>query len=99
MDSIPDDVLLQGDSGFDGLQRDDVNVETSHKKPRGGTLTDTQKEENRALAKERVVVEHAFSGLKRYRIASEVYRNRIHDFDDRSMVTAAGLWNFYLIAA
>ena len=98
-DYIPDDVLLQGDSGFDGLQRDYVNVETSHKKPRGGTLSDTQKEENRALAKERVVVEHAFSGLKRYRIASEVYRNRITDFDDRSMVTAAGLWNFYLMAA
>ena len=98
-DYIPDGVLLQGDSGFDGLQRDYVNVETSHKKPRGGTLTDTQKEENRALAKERVVVEHAFSGLKRYRIAREVYRNRIHDFDDRSMVTAAGLWNFYLMAA
>lgn len=98
-DSIPDDVLIQGDSGFDGLQRDYVNVETSHKKPRGGELSDTQKEENRALAKERVVVEHAFAGLKRYRIAHDVYRNRIHDFDDRSMVTAAGLWNFYLMAA
>ena len=96
---IPDEVLIQGDAGFDGLQRDYVNVEVSHKKPKGGELTAEQKEENRALAKERVVVEHAFSGVKRYRIASDVYRNRIEDFDDRSMFTAAGLWNFYLMAA
>ena len=96
---IPDDVLIQGDAGFDGLQRDYVNVEVSHKKPKGGELTAEQKEENRVLAKERVVVEHAFSGVKRYRIASDVYRNRIEDFDDRSMFTAAGLWNFYLMAA
>ena len=99
VEHIPDEVLIQGDAGFDGLQRDYVNVEVSHKKPKGGKLTAEQKEENRALAKERVVVEHAFSGVKRYRIASDVYRNRIEDFDDRSMFTAAGLWNFYLMAA
>lgn len=29
----------------------------------------------------------------------QVYRNRIEGFDDCSMVTAAGLWNFYLEAA
>jgi hypothetical protein len=99
VEHIPDEVLIQGDAGFDGLQRDYVNVEVSHKKPKGGKLTAEQKGENRALAKERVVVEHAFSGVKRYRIASDVYRNRIKDFDDRSMFTAAGLWNFYLMAA
>lgn len=99
VEHIPDDVLIQGDTGFDGLQREYVNVETPHKKPKGGELTKEQKEENRALAKERVVVEHSFSGLKRYRIASDVYRNRIKDFDDRTMFTAAGLWNFYLMAA
>ena len=99
VEHIPDDVLIQGDTGFEGLQREYVNVETPHKKPKGGELTTAQKEENRALAKERVVVEHAFSGLKRYRIASDVYRNRINNFDDRSMFTSAGLWNFYLMAA
>lgn len=99
VEHIPDEVMIQGDSGFDGLQRDYVNVEVSHKKPKGGELTAEQKEENRALAKERVVVEHAFSGVKRYRIASDVYRNRLNEFDDRSMVTAAGLWNFYWMVA
>jgi hypothetical protein len=28
-----------------------------------------------------------------------VYRNRIEDFDAHFMLTAAGLWNFYLMAA
>jgi hypothetical protein len=96
---IPDEVKIQGDSGFQGLQNEYVNVEIPHKKPKGGELTAEQKAENRALAQERVVVEHAFGGLKRYGIAAQVYRNRKENFDDHSMLTAAGLWNFYLMAA
>jgi hypothetical protein len=96
---IPDEVLIQGDLGFFGLQNEVVNVELPHKKPRGGQLTGEQKADNRALACERVVCEHSFGGLKRYGIAHQVYRNRKEGFDDRSMVTAAGLWNFYLEAA
>lgn len=96
---IPDEVLIQGDLGFFGLQNEVVNVELPHKKARGGQLSDEQKADNRALASERVVCEHSFAGLKRYGIAHQVYRNRIEGFDDRSLVTAAGLWNFYLKAA
>jgi hypothetical protein len=96
---IPDEVLIQGDLGFFGLQNEVVNVELPHKKPPGGQLSDEQKADNRALARERVVCEHSFAGLKRYGIAHQVYRNRIEGFDDRSMVTAAGLWNFYMEAA
>lgn len=96
---IPDEVKIQGDLGFQGLQNEYANVEIPHKKPKGGELTDKQKEQNSDLASERVVCEHAFAGVKRYGIAADVYRNRIQDFDDRSMFTAAGLWNFYLMAA
>jgi hypothetical protein len=96
---IPDDVKIQGDLGFQGLQNEYVNVEIPHKKPKGGHLTDQQKADNQALARERVVGEHAFAGLKRYGIATQVYRNRKPNFDDRSIFTAAGLWNFYLMAA
>jgi hypothetical protein len=38
-------------------------------------------------------------GLKRYSAVSGVYRNRTEAFDDHLMLTAAGLWNFYLVAA
>jgi len=96
---IPDEVKIQGDLGFLGLENEYVNVEIPHKKPKGEKLTDEQKEENRVLASERVVCEHAFAGVKRYRIAAEVYRNRKKGFDDASIFTAAGLWNFYLMAA
>ncbi len=74
-------------------------VAIPHKKPRGGTLSDAQKQENRALSQSHVVCENSFAGLKRYNAVSVVYRNRIENFDDRLMLTAAGLWNFYLIAA
>lgn len=96
---IPDEVKVQGDLGFQGLQKEYVNVEIPHKKPKGGDLTEEQKVENQALARERVLGEHAFAGLKRYGIAVQVYRNRKSDFDDRSIFMAAGLWNFYLMAA
>ena len=96
---IPDEVKIQGDLGFQGLPKERANVEIPHKKPKGGELTEKQKEENRELASERVVCEHAFAGVKRYGIATNVYRNRRQDFDDHSMLTAAGLWNFYLMAA
>jgi hypothetical protein len=31
-------------------------------------------------------------------LPTDVYRNRVPDFDDRLMLNAAGLWNFYLEA-
>ena len=62
-------------------------------------MSEQQKEDNRALSQSRVVCENAFAGVKRYGAVSAVYRNRIEQFDDHLMLTAAGLWNFYLIAA
>jgi len=96
---IPIDIPIQVDLGFKGFEDEYENIEIPHKRPRGGQLTTDKKEENRAFSGERVVVEHAFGGVKRYRAAAEIYRNRKADFDDRLMATAAGLWNFYLAAA
>jgi len=72
------------------VQKQYVNIRLPHKKPKGGELTAEQKQENRELAKERVVGENAFSGVKRYRAVSDIYRNRVANFD-----AACGLWNFY----
>jgi len=57
-------------------------------------LNDRQKQENLTLSQSRVVCEHAFARVKRYNAVSVVYRNRVEDFDDHLMLTAAGLWNF-----
>lgn len=99
VDNIPDEVAITGDLGFQGLHNEFVNVYLPHKKPRGKELSETQKEENKALSSQRVVCEHAHSGIKRYNAIASIYRNRVPDFDDRLMLTAAGLWNFYLEAA
>jgi hypothetical protein len=69
------------------------------KKPKKQELTEQQKQENRELSRYRVKCEHAFAGMKRYNAVSQIYRNRVPNFDDRLMLTAAGLWNFYLNAA
>lgn len=97
--AIPDEIPLLVDLGFYGLQNEVINVCMPHKKPRGGTLSDDHKQENRTLSASRVVCENAFAGVKRYNAISEIYRNRVSDFDDRLMLTACGLWNFYLVAA
>ena len=97
--AIPDEIPIEVDLGFLGLQKEYVNIHLPHRKPKGGELSDQQRQENRALSQSRVVCENAFAGVKRYNAVSAIYRNRKVEFDDHLMLTAAGLWNFYLIAA
>jgi DDE superfamily endonuclease/Helix-turn-helix of DDE superfamily endonuclease len=99
VEHIPDEVSVEGDLGFQGLQNEFVNIHLPHKKPRGKALSEEQKQQNRAFSSQRVVCEHAHAGMKRYNAVSAIYRNRVSDFDDHLMLTAAGLWNFYLEAA
>ena len=96
---IPDEVAVEGDLGFQGLQNEFDNIHLPHKKPRGKELSDQQKQENREFSRQRVKCEHAHAGIKRYRSVTDVYRNRVADFDDRLMLNATGLWNLYLDAA
>lgn len=97
--SIPEEIPIEVDSGFLGLQKQYDNIHVPHRKPKGGELDETQKEENRLLSSSRVVGENAMRGVKRYDVVSQVDRNRIKNFDDSLMLTPAGLWNWYLMAA
>ncbi|NJO75622.1 MAG: DUF4112 domain-containing protein [Leptolyngbyaceae cyanobacterium RM1_406_9] len=97
--NILDEVAIEGDLGFQGLQNEFDNVHPPHKKPRGKELSEQQKQENREFSRQRVKCEYAHAGIKRYRSVTDVYRNRIPDFDDRLMLNAAGLWNLYLDVA
>jgi hypothetical protein len=89
---------LRVDLGFVGIATDYVCKEIliPHKKLRKQELTPVQKAENQELASQRIVVEHAPAGLKRYRILAD--RLRMHDFAlyDVILGVCAGLWNFYL---
>lgn len=99
VEAIPEEIPIEGDLGFQGLQKEFENIHLPHKKPKGKELTEQQKQENREFSRQRVACEHAHAGMKRYNAASAVYRNRVTDFDDRLMLVAAGLWNFYLDVA
>lgn len=93
------------DLGYLGIRKDYQadHLSLPHKKPRKSKarpdpqLSDAQKEDNRALAKLRVFVEHAIGGMKRYRILVDPYRNRKPEFEDDVAAISAGLWNFLLI--
>ena len=69
-----------------------------NKKPKKQELTQKQKEENKAQASERVMIEHSIAGLKRYRFLSD--RLRAHDpkLYDLTIGICAGLWNFSILA-
>lgn len=97
--NIPEEVAVEGDLGFQGLQNEFDNIHLPHKKPRGRELSEHQRQENRELSQRRVKCEHAHAGIKRYNTVSAVYRNRVPGFDDRLMLNATGLWNFYLDVA
>ena len=92
------DYPVRLDLGYQGFQKDYPMASTylPQKKPKGGQLTEEQKQRNRELATERIKVEHAVRGIKRYDIVSSA--SRIHNIDTYDMMTGtcAALWNFFI---
>lgn len=68
-EQVPD-ASKQGDLAYQGT----AGIAVPHKKPRGGELTREQKEENRAMARVRVAVEHGIRRVKGFKIVREKYR-------------------------
>jgi len=95
---IPEMVKQRVDLGFKGYQKQYPwhNVSMPERKPRTRELSKTVKERNRRKSAVRVLVEHAIGGIKRLRITTDVFRNKIKDFDDQAMLNSCGLWNYHL---
>lgn len=93
---VPKNCTIWADTGFEGIQHGHNSVEMPKKKPKGGALSQSDKENNKVISSFRVVVEHAIGGYKRYKSASDIYRNRTANFDDKLHLVTAGLWNFHL---
>jgi hypothetical protein len=93
-----DPFIVRIDLGYQGFEKEYPNVKTfiPTKKPKGGELTEEQKIRNKELAKDRIIVEHAIGGIKRFDILSNTFR--IHDFEvfNEIVATCAGLWNFLI---
>ena len=97
---LPGEVRLGVDLGYDGVQRDypEINARVPFKRRSPGRgkrgvkakpLTPEQKEFNRRLASERVVVEHAISRLKKFRVMAQEFRNRLRHYDVMTDIVCA----------
>ena len=93
---IPDSVAIFADTGLQGIQKDHVNTLIPKKATRNNPLTEHDKQNNRIISGLRIVVEHAIGGMKRFKAAADIYRNRIANTDDQFHLLCAGLWNFHL---
>lgn len=93
---IPDSVAVFVDTGFQGMERDHPNTLIPKKASKNHPLTQADKQNNRIISGLRIVAEHAIGGMKRLKAASDIYRNRIPNTDDRFHLLCAGLWNFHL---
>lgn len=92
--SLPEGTTCYSDTGFLGYHMTGVANLQPKKKPRGRSLTPEEREENRLIARVRVVVEHVISGVKRCRIVKDIFRNLKANYDDLAMEIACGLHNF-----
>jgi hypothetical protein len=68
-------VRLYGDSAYQGYDKEHPDIDHPYKKPKGGELTEEEKEYNKGLSRFRVRVEHKIGQIKRYRIVSDRFRN------------------------
>jgi hypothetical protein len=69
---LPEALKFMGDKAYVGR----TNTTTPVKKPPGGTLTQAQKDFNKAISQKRVFVEHLIRVIKIFRIAKEEFRMR-----------------------
>ena len=90
------------DLGFLGAQKEyggSATIMLPHKKPRKSKsnpspkLTRAQKNENRGLARIRILVEHAIGGMKHFHCLTHRIRNHSVLLLNQFLVLSAGLWN------
>ncbi len=94
--SVPNTVTIWTDTGFMGIQKEHNNCILPRKKTKKHPLTEDEKQENKLISGIRILAEHAINGMKRYKAAADIYRNRKPFIDDIMTLVCAGLWNYHL---
>lgn len=90
--ALPKRARLYADSAYQGYDREHPSLDTPYKKPKGGELDEEEKQYNRGLGSFRVAVEHRIGRMKRFRIASDRFRNPRPTHDTKTSIIA-GLVN------
>lgn len=78
-------ITAYGDRGYQGVNTDypDANMRIPIKRSRKKrTLTRSERIRNTKLTKKRIVVEHTFAQLKKFRMLADVYRNAKERYSD-----------------
>ena len=77
--NLPPGIRLFGDSAYEGMGKvyTELEVVTPQKKPKGGALTDEQRELNRQISKVRIAVENSIRRVKTFKISRDYFRNPV----------------------
>lgn len=90
---FPPGTRLRQDTGYQGYRPEGVTLLQPTKKPRGKELTQEQKQGNRSVSRDRVIVENALSGVKRLRILKDRIRLKFYQARDTLMSIGCALHN------
>lgn len=95
---IPEDVEVGMDLGYQGIKDDFPNLKSwiPIKKSRGKSLNKKSKNFNKKLSKERIIVEHVISRIKKFNIIGQEFRNRLASYNTKTSIVS-GLVNFRLM--
>lgn len=96
--ATPKDVVNVFDLGYLGVEKDFPQQLSSlpYRKKRNLQLSQNQKEYNKMHSKKRIVIEHIICRLKKYRIMSDIFRNRLRKYNKVSDIVS-GLVNYRII--
>jgi hypothetical protein len=85
------------DSGFEGFNPENAIINRPKKKPRKKELTTEEKQQNQAISRVRVKIEHAIGQCKVFKIVKDEIRVFKDDFRDLAMLLACSLSNFKIM--
>ncbi|MER5175537.1 MAG: transposase family protein [Candidatus Nitrosocosmicus sp.] len=86
------------DLGYLGVEKDFPEQLSALpcKRKRNCELSAEKKEYNKIHSKKRIVIEHTICRLKKYRIQSDVFRNKLRKYDKVSDIVS-GLINYRIL--
>ncbi len=79
----PKDVLNVFDLGYQGVEKDFPEQKSAipNRKKRNQELSEEEKEYNQSHSRRRIVIEHAICKLKKYKIMSDIFRNKLRKYN------------------
>ncbi len=94
----PKEVVNIFDLGYLGVEKDFPEQKSyiPNRKKRNQELSKEEKEYNKSHSRKRIVIEHTICRLKKYKIMSDIFRNRLRKYNRISDIVA-GLVNYRIM--